>query len=86
MRLEDAIGRRLLQLTCRHHVLGLVVRAFATCLFGLSTARRDPNFQALNSRYGVTLKSIPLGSLVPTFTSELPIPILLSAELRSPAP
>ena len=70
MRLEDAIGRRLLQLTCRHHVQKLVVRAVATCFFGLSAAQRDPNFQALNPRYGVTLNSSPLGSLVPTFTSD----------------
>ena len=70
MWLEDAIGRRLLQLTCRHHVLELDVRAVATCLYGLSITQRDPNFQGFNSRYGVTLNSIPLGSLLPTFTSD----------------
>ena len=48
--LEGLLGRPLLHLACRHHVLELVVGAVAKTLFGATTGPSDPLFEDLKKR------------------------------------
>ena len=43
--LEDAFGRRLLQLPCRHHVYELVCAAAAAKVYGGTTAPYEDTFK-----------------------------------------
>ena len=43
--LEDAFGRRLLQLPCRHHIYELVCAAAAVVVYGSSTSPIEDTFK-----------------------------------------
>lgn len=48
--LEDMLGKQLLKLACRHHMLELVVGAVSKAVFGKTTAPTDPMFENLKKR------------------------------------
>ena len=51
VRVEQELGRRLLHLECRHHVLELIIGAVGQKLFGKTTGPSDKKFLELKKRY-----------------------------------
>ena len=50
IRLESMLGRPLIQLACRHHVLELIVGAVARAIFGKTVAPTEPLFEQLKKK------------------------------------
>lgn len=48
--LETMLGKGLLKLACRHHILELVIGAVAKKIFGKTTGPKDPMFEMLKQR------------------------------------